>query len=163
RNQRKAGDVDAVRFGRGADPGLGPDQHRLDQVFARRLDRARERGLVDRMHDRRPDRLHRPGRLDQLPVAPALLAHLGDIVLARPACPASTANVRLAATSGSTRPEPMVAAWVASSEKSSGVRVWTSRSSWPTSSASNGRLTIPDMFGSPAAIARRAPSGPAPG
>ena len=42
-----------------------------------------QRSLVDRMDDRRPKRLHRARRLDELRIAAALLVHFGDIVFAR--------------------------------------------------------------------------------
>ena len=57
---------------------------------------------------------------------------------AQPLCAASALKSRVAAIVGSTMPAPIVAACVASSEKSSGVSVWTRRSSSPTWIASNG-------------------------
>ncbi len=52
--------------------------------------------------------------------------------LAQPLCAASALKARVAATIGSTTPAPIVAACVASNEKSSGVSVWTRRTSSPT-------------------------------
>src|SRR5271166_1832667 len=65
--------------------------------------------------------------------------------LAHPLWAASMPKARVAATVGSTTPAPIVAAWVARSEKSSGVSVWTRRSSSPTCSESNGRFSIGDI------------------
>ena len=49
-------------------------------------------------------------------------------------------------------PAPIVAACVASSEKSSGVSVWTRRASSPTCSESNGRFSIADMKRFPGSV-----------
>ncbi len=65
--------------------------------------------------------------------------------LAQPLWAASALNARVARTAGSTTPVPIVAAWVASSEKSSGVSVWTRRASSPTCNASNGRFSMAGM------------------
>ena len=67
------GEVDVGQFGGAADLLLRADQHRFDQLLARRLDRADQRGFVARMDDRGAQRLEAAHQVEQLPIAAPLL------------------------------------------------------------------------------------------
>ncbi len=78
------GEVEVGQFGGAADLRLRADQHRFDQLFARRLDRADQRGFVDRMDHRGAQWLEAAHQLEQLAIAASLLVDF-SVAAAHPA------------------------------------------------------------------------------
>ena len=87
-DEPEARDVGAVRLGHGPDARRRPDQHRHDQLAARRLERAEQRIAVAGMRDRAAHRLERLAlacsRLREHVVAPQDDLGRGDVGVGEP-------------------------------------------------------------------------------